>query len=126
MLLRVAGEAEAAIVRSQDEWRLDPDFHARKYQPDDRLIDAAGVEYRLEHSGGAGRDRNAILPTGRRYDPTEVQAIAERHIGSVGAKPEWLSSHLKDIPEGQKIRAIILYLSKLAAAEASDVTEDEE
>jgi len=126
MLLQCAAEAELRVVRDQDEWELDPDLHARKYRPEDRLIDSAGVEYRLELSVSPGRGRNAITPTGRRFGPAEVQSIAERHIAGVGAQPEWLAGHLRDIAEGLRIRATILYLSKLAAADASEAAEEDE
>lgn len=126
MVLQYAGEAELRVVRDQDEWEIDPDLHARPYQPEDRLIDSAGVEYRLAFTGSPGRGRNAILPTGRRYRPSELESIAERHIARVGAQPEWLAGHLSDIADSQRIRATILYLSKLAAADVSEATEDDE
>jgi hypothetical protein len=126
MLLRYSGEPELEVVRDQDEWALDPAHHARPYQPEDRLIDSAGVEYRLEFTGSPGRGKNALLPTGRRYSPKEVEAIAERHIVNAGAQPEWLAGHLQDIAESHKIRATILYLAKLAAADASEAAEDDE
>ncbi len=126
MLLQCAGEAELSVVRDQDEWDLDPAHHARAYSPEDRLIDSAGVEYRLLFSGSPDRGRNAVLPTGRRLSPSEVETIAVRHMVGVGAQAEWLAGHLRDIAESQKIRAIVLYLSKLAAADASDAAEDEE
>jgi hypothetical protein len=126
MLLHYAGEEELEVVRSQDEWEIDPELHARPYQPEDRLIDSEGVEYRLVFSGSPGRGRNSLVPSGRRYDPGEVESIAARHIASVGAQPEWLAGHLRDIAEGQRIRAIILYLSKLAAADVSEASEDDE
>lgn len=126
MLLQCAGEAELGVVRDQDEWDLDPDHHARPYPPQDRLIDSAGVEYRLEFTGSPGRGRNAILPTGRRYSPSEVESIAERHIARVGAQPEWLAGHLSDIADSQRIRATILYLSKLTAADVSEAADDDE
>ena len=122
MLLLYAGEAEVGVVRDQDEWELDPELHARRYQPEDRLIDSAGVEYRPEFTQG----RNAIVPTGRRYGPKEVESIAERHIAGAGAQPEWLGAHLRDVAESQRIRASILYLSKLAAAGVSEAAEDDE
>lgn len=126
MLLQQAGEAELEVVRDQDEWALDPAHHARPYQPEDRLIDSTGVEYRLEFTRSSGRGQNAILPTGRRYTPKEVESIAERHIVNAGAQPEWLAGHLRDIAESQRIRATILYLAKLAAADVSEAAEDDE
>jgi hypothetical protein len=126
MLLQFAGEAELRVVRDQDEWELDPDLHARTYEAEDRLIDSAGVEYRLVFTGSPGRGRNSIVPTRRRYSHGEVESIAERHIKSVGAQPEWLAGHLRDIADSQRIRASILYLSKLAAADVSEATEDDE
>lgn len=126
MLLQYAGGGEFEVVRSQDEWELDPDLHARPYQPEDRLIDSEGVEYRLVFTGSPGRGRNSLVPTARRYSPGEVESIAERHIESAGARPEWLSGHLRGIAAGQRIRATILYLSKLAAADVSEASEDDE
>jgi hypothetical protein len=127
MLLHSADESELEVVRDHDEWALDPAHHARPYPPEDRLIDSAGVEYRLEFSRSSGRGQNAIHPTGRRYNPKEVESIAERHIVSAGARPEWLAAHLRDIAESQKTRAIILYLAKLAAAaDDSEGPEDDE
>lgn len=126
MLLQCAGVAELGIVRTQDEWEIDPDLYARRYQADDRLIDSAGVEYRLEFRSAPGRGRNEIVATGRRYDSGEVVSLAVRHIESVGAQPEWLSGHLRDIADSQRIRAIILYLAKLAAADVSEAAEDDE
>jgi hypothetical protein len=126
MLLQCAGDAELGIVRTRDEWEIDPDLHARRYQADDRLIDSAGVEYRLEFRSGAGRGRNEIVPTGRRYQPEEVASLAMRHIESLGARPEWLSSHLSEIGGSQRIWAIILYLAKLAAADVSEAAENDE
>lgn len=125
MLLQYAGEAELEVVRDQDEWALDPDHHARPYQPEDRLIDSAGVEYRLEFTRSSGRGQNAILPTGRRYSSKEVESIAERHVVSAGAKPEWLAGHLRDIVDSQRIRATILYLAKLSAEDVSEASEDD-
>jgi hypothetical protein len=126
ILVQTAGEAELGVVRDQDMWEIDPALHAKQYQPEDRLIDSAGVEYRLVFKGTPGRGRNALLATGRRYSSGEVASIVERHIVSVGAKPEWLAGHLRGIADGQRIRAIILYLSKLAAADVEDGVEDEE
>ncbi len=126
MLLQYGGEEELEVVRSQDEWDLDPDLHAKPYQPEDRLIDSEGVEYRLVFAGSRGRGRNSLVPTGRRYSPGEVESVAARHIASVGGQPEWLTGHLRDIADGQRIRATILYLSKLAAADVSEASEDDE
>ncbi len=126
MLLQYADEAELRVVRDQDEWELDPDLHTRQYQPEDLLIDSAGVEYRPVFTGSPGRGRNALVATGRRYSPGEMESLAERHIAGVGAQPEWLRGHLRDIADGLKIRAIILYLSKLAAADVSEAADDDE
>jgi hypothetical protein len=121
MLLQQAGEPDVRIVRDQDEWNLDPELRSRKFQPDDRLIDSSGIEYRPSFAQG----RNAVVRTGRRYASAEVQSIANRHLTNVGAEPGWLAEHLKEIGEGQRIRAIILYLSKLAAAaDASESAAD--
>lgn len=122
MLLQYAGLAELRVVRDQDEWDLDPDLRGRPFRPEDRLIDSAGVEYRASFTEG----RNRIVATGRRCTPEEVQSIANRHIAELGAEPEWLASHLREIAAGLKIKATLLYLSKLAAADASsDTAEDE-
>ncbi len=126
MLLLYAGEAEVRVVRDQDEWELDPELHARTYQAEDRLIDSAGVEYRLVFTGSQGRGRNELVPTGRLYSHGEVESIAERHIAGAGAQPEWLGAHLRDIPDNQRIRGTIFYLSKLAAADVSEASEDDE
>jgi hypothetical protein len=126
MLLRYAGEEELEVVRSQDEWEIDPDRHARPYQAEDRLIDSEGVEYRLAFTGSPGRGRNSLVPTGRRYRPPEVEAMAARHMVTVGAQPEWLAGHLRGIADGQRVRATILYLSKLSAADVSEASEDDE
>ena len=126
MLLQYAGEEELEVVRSQDEWEIDPDLHARPYEPEDRLIDSEGVEYRLVFTCSPGRGRNSLVPTGRRYSPREVESMAERHIENAGAQPEWLAGHLRGIADGQRIRATILYLSKLAAADVSEASEDDE
>jgi protein structure with unknown function len=122
MLLQFAGKAELRIVRTRDEWEIDPDLHARRYQPADRLIDSEGVEYRLALEGS----RNEIVATGRRYSPGEFAPIAEKHIRAAGAQPEWLSGHLRGIADSHKIRATILYLSKLAAADLSEGADEEE
>jgi hypothetical protein len=126
LILQCAGEADLRVVRLQDEWEIDPELHARRYQPEDRLIDSAGVEYRLVFSGSPGQGRNSILPTGRRYSPSEVESLAGRHIAGMGAQPEWLAGHLLEIAESHRIRAIILYLHKLAAADIAEASEDEE
>lgn len=126
MLLQRADEPDLRIVRDQDEWNLDPDLRSRKFQPEDRLIDSSGVEYRPTLAQG----RNAVVRTGRRYRSAEVQSIANRHLTNVGAEPGWLAEHLREIAEGQRIRAIILYLSKLAAAadasESAEGADDED
>lgn len=110
------------MIRTQDEWLIDPEFHARRYDPEDRLIDSEGVEYRLELQGS----RNQILPTGRRYTPEGFVAMAANHIRAAGAQPEWLEGHLRGIADANKIRATILYLSKLAAADIPEGGSDEE
>jgi protein structure with unknown function len=125
-LVRYAGRAELRVVRDQDEWELDPGLHARPFGAEDRLIDSAGLEYGLVFGGCSGSARNSIQPTGRRHSSSEVQSIAERHIESVGAQPEWLAGHLRDIADSHKIRATILYLAKLAAADAAASVGDEE
>jgi hypothetical protein len=125
-LVQSSGVTKLRVVRDQDEWDLDPGLHARPYQPEDRLIDSAGVEYGLVYSGSPGKGRNALHATGRRLSPGEMQLIAERHIESVGGQPEWLVAHLRDIADSQKIRATILYLAKLAAADVAAEAEDEE
>ncbi len=121
MLLQYAGKAELRVVRTRDEWEIDPDLHARRYKPADRLIDSEGVEYSLALEGS----RNEIVATGRRYRPEEFASIAETHIRAAGAQPEWLSAHLSGIADGHKIRASILYLAKLAAADVSEGDEEE-
>lgn len=125
-LLQYANEGGLRVVRDQDEWELDPELHAQPFRPEDRLIDSTGLEYRLVFTGSPRRGRNAIHPTGHGHGAAEVQAIAERHVVSLGAQPEWLTAHLKDIPNGHRIRAIILYLAKLAAAEASAASDEDE
>jgi hypothetical protein len=123
MILRTAGEAELGLVRTEDEWEIDPSLHARRYQPEDRLIDAAGVEYRLEFRTVSGRGRNEIVATGRRYQAEEVVSLAERHVETVGARTEWLHGHLAGIADEQRIRAVMLYLAKLAAADVDQGSE---
>ncbi len=57
MILQVAGEAELRVIRSQDEWQIDPALYARRYKEADRLIDSEGVEYRLALAWSPERDR---------------------------------------------------------------------
>jgi hypothetical protein len=122
ILLQLARDSELRVIRTEDEWQIDPELHGRRYAPEDRLIDSEGVEYRLAFEGS----RNAILPTERRYAPEEFVAMAANHIRATGAQPEWLEGHLRGIAEGYKIRATILYLSKLAAADVSEGADEEE
>jgi protein structure with unknown function len=122
MLLRYAGETELRVIRTQDEWQIDPELHARRYGPEDRLIDSEGVEYRLLPNGS----RNEMVATGRRYSADEFIALAATHIRAAGAEPEWLAGHLRGIAEAHKIRATILYLSKLAAADVAEGSDEEE
>jgi protein structure with unknown function len=125
-LVRYAGDAELRVVRDQDEWDLDPELHARPFRPEDRLIDSVGLEYRLVFTGPPRRGRNSIHATGHRHTPPDVQAIAARYLASFGAQPEWLVAHLREIPDGHRIHATILYLAKLAAADASAASDEEE
>jgi hypothetical protein len=122
ILLQLVGDSEIRVIRTEDEWQIDPELHGRRYAPEDRLIDSEGVEYSLALEGS----RNAIKPTGRLYTPGGFVAMAANHISAAGAQPEWLAAHLKDIAEGHRIRATILYLSKLAAADISEGGADEE
>lgn len=126
MLVQIAGESELRVVRDRDEWELDPGLHARSFQPDDRLIDSAGIQYHLVFTGSPPKGRNTIQATGQRHTPGDVQALAERHMKSVGAEPEWLAGHLRGIADSHKIRATILYLAKLAAADLASSAGDEE
>ncbi len=122
MILQIADEAELRVIRSQDEWQIDPALHARRYKEADRLIDSEGVEYRLALAG----PRNEIVATGRRYTSDEFVSVAADHVRAAGAQPEWLAGHLRGIAEGFKIRATILYLSKLAAADVSEGPDEDE
>lgn len=117
-----ADGSELGIVHDQDEWNLDPALHARSYRSEDRMIDSSGAEYRLVLHGS----RHAIEPTGRHYSHDEMRIIAEGHIVSMGAKPEWLAAYLSDITDANKVRATILYVSKLERAEASEEPDDGE
>jgi protein structure with unknown function len=124
-LVQYASDPELRVVRDQDEWELDPELRARPFQPEDRLIDSAGREYRLVFTGPPRRGRNSIQATGHRHSPDEMQTIAEFYVASLGAQPEWLAAHLRDIPDGHRIRATILYLAKLAAADVAASTDDD-
>lgn len=115
-----ADGSEIGIVRDRDEWDLDPGLYGRAFGADDRLIDSEGAEFRLVLKAS----RNVIEPTGRRYRPEEMQSIAERHVVGMGGKPEWLLAYLADIAESHKIRATILYLSKLERDDASEESEE--
>jgi hypothetical protein len=122
ILLQLVRDSELRVVRTEDEWQIDPELHGRRYASEDRLIDSDGVEYGLTLEGS----RNAIKPTGRLYTPEGFIAMAGNHIRAAGAEPEWLAAHLKGIAENHKIRATILYLSKLAAADIPEGGSDEE
>jgi hypothetical protein len=122
ILLQLVRDSELRVIRTEDEWQIDPELHGRRYAPEDRLIDSEGVEYRLALEGS----RNQILPTGRNYTPEAFVAMAANHIRAAGAQPEWLEGHLRGIADANKIRATILYLSKLANAEVPESSEEEE
>jgi hypothetical protein len=122
MLLRIAGGAHLRVIRTEDEWQIDPALHRRRYEENDRLIDSGGVEYRLVFEGS----RNRIVATGRCYGTDEFVALAADHIRAEGAQPEWLSGHLSGIADNHKIQATILYLSKVTASDETDGPEEEE
>jgi hypothetical protein len=122
MLLLSAGDTEIRVVRDRDAWDIDPEFHARRYGPEDRFIDSSGAEYRTTFQRG----RSAIVPTGRRFSAKEVEDMAVRRVVDAGGAREWLEARLAEVAENQRIRAAILYLSKLAAPDVSESAEDEE
>ena len=122
ILLQLVRDSELRVIRTEDEWQIDPDLHGREYAAEDRVIDSEGVEYSLALEGS----RNAIKPTGRLYTPEGFVAMATNHIRATGAQPEWLAAHLEGIAEGHRIRATFLYLSKLAAEDVAEGTEEEE
>jgi hypothetical protein len=112
--------SDLVVVNDGDHWALDPELSAHAYDSEDRLIDSAGAEYRLPFEKTEERGRTFLQPTGRRLDARDVQAVVERHISSMGAQPDWLAAYLADVAEELKIRATILYLSKLERPDASE------
>ncbi len=125
VLLRHPAEPELAVISDQAEWSLDPDLHAWPHHPESRLIDSDGWEYMLVFAGTPGRGDTTLSPTGHRWTLEAVVGLAEAHLRAVGAPPEWLSSHLAELPSAVRIRATILYLSRLDSDQAAHSTEEE-
>lgn len=111
-LLRHPDEPELTVVLDETEWTLDPDLHAWPHHADARLIDSEGWEYALLLSGPPGRGCTSLTPTGHRATVQGVIALAEAHLRTIGAPPEWLASHLADLPSAVQIRAAVLYISR--------------
>jgi hypothetical protein len=125
-VLKYAAEDGLVIVDSLSEWNLDPDLYARPFADADRLIDSAGVEYRLVFEGAPGVGHAQIEPTGKTYPAAEFREVATRHLKTIGAPGEWLAAHLQDIPDGHQVRVTVQYLARLGDAERDDETEEEE
>lgn len=125
VLLHFDGQAELGVVRDLDEWQLDPDLYAWPYGEGDRVIDSEGLEYRLTCDGSRGPGVSSLEPTGGRLLPKDVQILAQAHLEAVGAEVAWLEAYLADVPGKSRIRATILYVSKVESSRPES-TEDEE
>jgi hypothetical protein len=119
-VVRRARAKELVLVRSLEEWRLDPELHARPFGADDRLIDSAGREYVLRSTAPA---RAVVVATEARSTPAQLHELAERHLAASGRPAEWLAAFLSDVAEAQRWRATILYLLKTTIREASGPDE---
>lgn len=125
MLLQYDGQAELGVVRDQEEWQLDPDLHAWPYGAGDRVIDSEGLEYQLIYDGARGPGVSSPVPTGERLRANDVQVLAEQHLAAVGAQVAWLEAYLADVPGGSRIRAMILYVSKVESSRPESMDDDE-
>ena len=124
-VLKYPGSAELVIVDDYEEWTLDPDVYGRQYAPNDVLIDSAGTEYRIECDGAAPRGRARPEPTGKIVVPSEFLKLAEQHLAASGVPIEWLSAHVRDVPEGSRIITAIRYIARNSGDDSADEAEDE-
>jgi hypothetical protein len=122
-VLRCARKDVLVLVETEDEWHLDPALHSRAYAPEDRLIDSSGTQYRPYTSVD---ERADLAATGEICTAAQFQEIAERHLASVGAPPEWLAPHLDGIPEAHRIRAAIRYLARFESDGGDEAAAEEE
>ncbi len=61
-IIQFVGDAELTHINSEVDWVRDPQLHAVRYLPGERLIDSNSIEYTLgEHVNGSVVPR----PTGR-------------------------------------------------------------
>jgi hypothetical protein len=125
-VLKYAAADGLVVVDSLSAWDVDPDMYARPYQPEDRLIDSAGLEYRLGFAGEPGSGHATVEPTGRTYSAGEFRTVAVRHLRAIGAPEEWLAAHLEDIPEAHQVRTTVQYIARLGDAKGDDEAEAEE
>jgi hypothetical protein len=117
------GAEQLRVVKSRDDWDIDPTFHAWPYHDDDRFIDGNGIEYRFNLAGMAGVE---VEPTGRRYSRDELLALVEAHLSTIDAPVEFLTAYLEEFPEAQRGRAAFQYLSKFSKAESPEGEEEDE
>jgi hypothetical protein len=119
-VVRRARQKELVLVRSLEDWRLDPELHARPWGAEDRLIDSAAREYALRSAPPA---RTSVVATEARSTPGQLQELALKHLAASGRPAEWLAAFLADVAEAHRWKATILYLLKTTAREASEPDE---
>jgi protein structure with unknown function len=125
-VLKYAAEDGLVIVDDLSEWNLDPDLYSRPYTAEDRLIDSAGVEYRVLFDEATSTAHARLQPTGKTYPADEFQDLAARHLRTIGAPDEWLAAHLSDIPDSHRVRVALQYLTRLGDAKGGGDDGEEE
>src|SRR5262245_31351652 len=109
-VLKYSRSDALVVVDNQDEWDIDPELNAWPYDEDDRLIDSDGIEYRPAFGGSAPAGKAGLEPTGTAWTSSLFAPLAEKHLTLAGVPTEWLTAHLAEIPEPQKVRAAIQYV----------------
>jgi len=80
-IIRIAGDAELIYVAGESAWH-DPDLHEFEYDENDRLIDASGNLFTLNH-----RQQGRVLPrpVGSSMALPEVLGLVKAHAAQKGS-----------------------------------------
>ena len=82
----------------------------QEWKPDDRIIDAAGTEYRLLKQ--PGKNCYDLDPTGRKWTPEHLVDVAISNLRSFEKKPAALRDLLNDVPEEKKMAVLLKALDQ--------------
>jgi hypothetical protein len=81
-IIKIAGDAELIYLAGESAWHDDPDLHAFEYDENDRLIDASGHLFALNHRR---QGRVQPRPVGSSMALYEVLGLIKAHAAQKGS-----------------------------------------